>query len=163
LPAYGGTLSIVAETNQLYGLLREVAAIGSKEFLVPSRERYTAISQRLLKSLAAVEKTGANHKRRAAGENLPAIGTGHSGQFALREREFEMRGKLAQTLGFAVAGAAALEKNVLGLVTTARSATHDASARTERLVATNSWLLAAISIFGISIAFAIAIFYVRPR
>ena len=67
LPAYGGTLSIVAETNQLYGLLREVAVLGAKELLVPSRERFTGISQRLAKALAAVEKTGENAKRRDRG------------------------------------------------------------------------------------------------
>src|ERR1700730_2085946 len=45
-PAQGGTLSIVAEANQLYGLLREVAVLGNKELLVPSRERYIGLSQR---------------------------------------------------------------------------------------------------------------------
>jgi len=163
LPAYGGTLSIVAETNQLYGLLREVAVIGSKEFLVPSKERYTAISQRLLKALMAVEKTNENAKRRTAVERLLAFGNGDRSLFALREREFETRAKLTQTLGSAIAAAATLEKEVQGLVVAARSATHDASAQTETLIAINSWLLAGISVFGITIAFAIAIFYVRPR
>ena len=45
----------------------------------------------------------------------------------------------------------------------ARSATHDASGRTGQLIATNSWLLAGISVLGICFAVAIAFFYVRPR
>jgi methyl-accepting chemotaxis protein len=163
LPAYGGTLSIVAETNQLYGLLREVAVLGSKELLVPSRERFTALAQRLTKALVAVEKTGENAKRRTAVEHLLAFGTGDDSLFALRDREFDTRDRLTRTLGSAVAAAAALQKEVQGLVVSARSATHDASARTGKLIATNSWLLAAISFLGVCIALAIALFYVRPR
>jgi len=163
LPAYGSTLTIVAETNQLYGLLREVAVLGSKELLVPSRERFTAISERLSKAMAAVEKSGENAKRRAAVERLLAFGAGDSNLFALREREFDTRNKLAQKLGSAVAAAAALQKEVQGLVVSARAATHDASAQTGKLIANNAWLLAGISVLGICIALAIAIFYVRPR
>ncbi len=163
LPAYGGTLSIIAETNQLYGLLREVAVLGSRELLVPSRERFTAISERLSKALAAVEKTGENAKRRDAVEHLLAFGTGNDNLFALRQREFDTRVKLMQTLGSAVAAAAALQKEVQGLVVSARGATHDASARTGRLIVNNSWLLAGISFAGVGVALAIAVFYVRPR
>jgi methyl-accepting chemotaxis protein len=163
LPAYGGTLSIVAETNQLYGLLREVAVLGSKELLVPARERFTAISQRLSKALAEAEKTSENAKRRTAIEHLVAFGTGDGNLFELREHEFDTRSKLTQTLGSAVAAATALQKEVQGLVVNARSAMRDASARTGKLIATNAWLLAAIGIFGICVALAIAVFYVRPR
>ncbi len=163
LPAYGGTLSIVAETNQLYGLLREVAVLGARELLVPSRERFTGISQRLAKALAAVEKTGENAKRRTAVEHLLAFGTGDDSLFALRDREFDTRNRLTQTLGSAVAAATALQKEVQGLVVSARAATHEASAQTGKLIATNSWLLAGISFLGVCIALAIALFYVRPR
>jgi len=163
LPVYGGTLSVVAETNQLYGLLREVAMLGTKELLVPSRERFTAISQRLSKALAAVEQSVDDLRRRAAIERLLAFGTGDNNLFALREREFVTRGKLAQTLGSAVAAATALQKDVQGLVASARSATHEASAQTGTLIAANSWLLAAISFLSVCTAFAIALFYVRPR
>jgi methyl-accepting chemotaxis protein len=163
LAAYGGTLSIVAETNQLYGLLREVAVLGSRELLVPSRERFTAISERLSKALAAVEKTSDNAKRRTAVEHLLAFGTGDSNLFALRDREFDTKNKLARTLGSAVTAATALQKQVQGLVVSARSATHDASAQTGSLIATNSWLLAGISLSGIGVALAIALFYVRRR
>ena len=45
----------------------------------------------------------------------------------------------------------------------ARAATHEASAQTGKLIATNSWLLAGISFLGVCIALAIALFYVRPR
>jgi methyl-accepting chemotaxis protein len=163
LPAYGGTLSIVAETNQLYGLLREVAVLGNKELLVPSRERFTAISQRLAKALAAMEKTGDGAKRRTAIERLLAFGIGDDNLFNLREREFDTRNRLTGTLGSAIAAATALQKEVQGLVATARAATHEASAQTGRLIATNSWLLAGLSLFAIAIAVAIALFYVRPR
>ncbi len=163
LPAYGGTLSIVAETNQLYGLLREVAVLDSKELLVPSRERFTAISERLSKALAAVEKTGDNVKRRAVVERLLAFGGGDNNLFALREREFDTRNKLARTLDSAVAAATALQKEVQDLVVSARSATRDASAQTGELIEGNSWLLAGISFSSVAIAFIIAFFYVRPR
>jgi methyl-accepting chemotaxis protein len=163
LPAYGGTLSIVAETNQLYGLLREVAVLGSRELLVPSRERFTAISERLSKALAAVERTSDNAKRRTAVERLLAFGTGDNSLFALRDREFDTKNKLARTLGSAVIAATALQKEVQGLVVSARSAAHEASAQTGSLIATNSWLLAGISLSGICAALAIALFYVRPR
>jgi len=161
LPVYGGTLSIAAETNQLYGLLREVAVLGSRELLVPSRERFTAIAERLSKALAAVEKTGDDAKRRSAVERLLAFGSGANSLFALREREFDTQSKLAQTLGAAVVAATALQKEVQGRVVSARSAAHEASVETGALIATNSWLLGAISLSGVGIAFAIALFYVR--
>jgi methyl-accepting chemotaxis protein len=163
LPVYGGTLSIAAETNQLYGLLREVAVLGSRELLVPSRERFTAIAERLSKALAAVEKTGDDAKRRSAVERLLAFGIGDNSLLALREREFDTQSKLAQTLGAAVVAATALQKEVQGRVVSARSAAHEASVETGALIATNSWLLGAISLSGVGIAFAIALFYVRPR
>jgi methyl-accepting chemotaxis protein len=163
LPAYGGTLTIVAETNQLHGLLREIAFLGAKELLVPSRERYTAISQRLAKALATVETTGDNPKRRSAVEELLAFGTGDAGFFKLRERDFIIRAKLAQTLASAVTAASALQKDVQGLVGRARSAAHDAVAGTSNLIARNAWWLAGISLFSIVIALVIAVFYVRPR
>jgi methyl-accepting chemotaxis protein len=163
LPAYGGTLAIVAETNQLYGLLREVAVLGSKELLVPSRERFTAISERLSKAMTAVEKSGENAKRRTVVERLLAFGTGDDNLFALREREFDTRNKLAQKLGSAVTAAAALQKEVQGLVVSARAATREASGQTGKLIANNVWLLAGISLLGICVALTIAIFYVRPR
>lgn len=163
LPAYGGTLSVVAESNQLYGLLREVAVLGARELLVPSRERYAAVSERLSKALAALERAGENPKRRAAVEHLLSFGAGDNSLFALREREFVTRNGLVQTLGSAVAAATALQKDVQGLVVNARSATHEASAQTDALITANSWLLAGISLFGIGIAAAIALFYVRPR
>jgi methyl-accepting chemotaxis protein len=163
LPVYGGTLSIAAETNQLYGLLREVAVLGARELLVPSRERFTAISQRVAKALTAVENTGENAQRRAAVEHLLAFGTGDNSLFVLREREFDARNKLTQTLGSAVAAATALQKEVQGLVVSARSATHEASTQTGKLIATNSWLLAGLSFAAICVALAIAFFYVRPR
>jgi hypothetical protein len=128
LPVYGGTLSIAAETNQLYGLLREVAVLGSRELLVPSRERFTALSQRLSKALATVEKTGDNARRRSAVERLLAFGTGDNSLFALREHEFDTQSKLAQTLDAAVVAATDLQKEVQGRVVSARSAAHEASA-----------------------------------
>jgi methyl-accepting chemotaxis protein len=94
---------------------------------------------------------------------LLAFGTGDSSLFALREREFDTQSKLAQTLGAAVVAATALQKEVQGRVVSARSAAHDASVETGALIATNSWLLGAISLSGVGIAFAIALFYVRPR
>jgi methyl-accepting chemotaxis protein len=163
LPAYGGTLSIVAEANQLYGLLREVAVLGNKELLVPSRERYVGLSQRLSKALAAVEKSVDDLRRRGAVEGLLAFGEGNKSLFALREREFDIRAKLTQTLGAAVAAAAAVQRDVQGLVVSARAATHEASARTGSVISTDSWLLAALSVAGIALALGIALIYVRPQ
>jgi len=163
LPAYGGTLAVVAEANQLYGLLREVAFLDSKELLVPSQERYVAISRRLAKALAPVEKTGAHPARRAAVEKLLAFGNGDDSLFRLRQRDFVNQARLARTLASAVAAAGEVQREVQGLAGNARIAAHDAVLQTSDLIAENSWWLGGISIASIVVALVIALFYVRPR
>ena len=163
LPNYGGALTIAAEANQLYGLMRELMLLGDRALLVPTKERYTAISERLAKALARVEKSGQDPKRRAVVESLLAFGAGERGLFALREHDFVNRAKLAQTITASVAAATDLQKDIRALVGSARSAAHDAVAETGSLIAENSWWLAAISVVGILVALAIAFLYVRPR
>ena len=163
LPKYGGTLTIAAEANQLYGLMRELLLLSDKALLVPTKERYTAISQRLGKALVEVEKSGENSKRRSVVESLLGFGAGERSLFALRERDFVNRAKLAETLTASIAAATDLQKDVRVLVGSARAAAHDAVVDTGSLIAENSWWLAAISMIGILLALAIALFYVRPR
>jgi methyl-accepting chemotaxis protein len=163
LPAYGGTLAVMAEANQLYGLLREVSLLDSKELLVPSRERFVAIARRLDKALAAVEKTGTNPARRTAVARLLAFGNGDDSLFRLRERDFVNQAGLARALASAVADAGALQKDVAGVVERARSSADDAVAGTNNLIASSSWWLAVICLGSIVLALAVALFYVRPR
>ena len=130
---------------------------------MPSQERYVAISQRLAKALAAVEKTGANPARRAAVEALLAFGSGDDSLFALRERDFVNQAGLARTLAAAVADAGDLQKEVRALAGGARSAARDAVAGTSDLIVETAWGLGGICLAGIMGAFAIALLYVRPR
>jgi len=85
LALYGASLSLVAEVNEIYGLLREVIVLNNRELLVPARERYQALAARIGKGLGAVEKTGANAKRSAATEAVVAFGNGKDSLFTLRE------------------------------------------------------------------------------
>src|SRR6202023_129070 len=84
LALYGASLSLVAEVNEIYGLLREVIVLNNRDLLVPARERFQALAERVRKGLGAAEKTGANAKRRAVTEAVLGFGKGNEGLFALR-------------------------------------------------------------------------------
>ncbi len=163
LSLYGGGMALLAEVNQLAGVLREVAAINRRESLVPARERFQAISQRASRALRDMDKASGSAKARAAAEAMVAFGTGNDSLFALRERDFANLDRLNRSLKGVGEAASALGAEIEGTVRQARNAAQYTSRSTYDLIATNQWWLGGIGLASILAALAIAVFYIRPR
>ncbi|MBI4275498.1 MAG: HAMP domain-containing protein [Rhizobiales bacterium] len=162
LATYGAALTLQAEVNQVFGLLREILVLDRRELLVPASDRFRALSQRATKALQASEKVAANKKRRQVTEAALAFGSGDGGLLKLRERDFENRAVLAKSLAAATEAATGLHGDIDRVVVEARTAAQDARRSTESLILNSSIWLMLIGAASVIAAGAIAFFYVRP-
>ncbi|MGE0676458.1 methyl-accepting chemotaxis protein [Pseudolabrys sp.] len=163
LVAYGADMTLLAQGHLLFGLMRELIVLDRPELMVPARDRYKALSKRVIKALAAVEKVSPHPKRKAATEALLAFGSAKDNLFELRERDFSVRDRLNANLKAAGDVIVQLNAEVDSMVMTAKFAAREAAtAANAHIAATNNWLIG-IAIASVLMAAMIAWFYVRPQ
>jgi methyl-accepting chemotaxis protein len=163
LSAYGTSLSLVAEINQAYGLLREALASDRAALLVPAVDRFHALSARVKKALRESDAKNPDPNRRNVTEAVLAFGDGEKGVFKLRERDFANRQSLASDLAAVTHAANGLNAEIDRIVMGARTAANDATRATFAMMSSSSLWLMMIAAASILAAGAIAMFIVRPK
>ena len=97
-PAYGTSLTLLAELNQAYGLLREALAVDRTELLKYVQSRFQDLTTSVDKTLQEAEAKNPDPNRRNVTQAVLAFGTGGGNVFTLREREFGNRQSIVNNL-----------------------------------------------------------------
>jgi methyl-accepting chemotaxis protein len=163
LARYGTSLTVLAELNQAYGLLREALAVDRAEQLNYIVNRFKDITTSVDKALQESDARNPDPNRRRVTEGVLAFGTGGDNVFSLREREFGNRKSLAQNLAAVSETATGLNTEIDRIVAGARSAANSATQSTLTMMASSSLWLILIAAASILVAAAIAVFVVRPK
>ena len=163
LSAYGTSLSLLADLNQAYGLLREALALDRAERLAGTLDRFQDLTTRVDKALQESDSKNPDPNRRSVTEAVLAFGVGGGNVFNLREREFGNRQSLATNLAAVSDAASGLNAEIDRVVLGARSAANDATRSTLATMSNSSLWLVLIAAASIVAAGAIALFIVRPK
>ena len=91
LARYGTSLTLLADLNQAYGLLREALAVDRAELIKYAQDRFKDITASVDKTLQEFEANNPDPNRRNVTMAVLAFGAGDGSVFNLREREFGNR------------------------------------------------------------------------
>ena len=163
LVAYGTSLSLLAELNQAYGLLREALTADRAELLKYAQDRFQDLTISVDKTLQEFEVKNPDPNRRNVTQAVLAFGIGDGNVFILREREFGNRRSLASNLTAVSEAADGLNSEIDRVVMGARSAAADATRSTLATMSSSSLWLVLIGAASVLAAAAIALFVVRPK
>jgi methyl-accepting chemotaxis protein len=163
LAALQAFLDLRADGNLVLGLLIEAANQPKKEFLTPLRERYSAASAHIEKSLTALKADASLDGLRTAVKSLIDHGRGDNSMFELRHRELEALAAGEASLSANRKLAASLEQAVGELVTHSEAAAKTAARETQSAIGSGRMLLISITIASIVLAVVIGGFYVGTR
>ncbi len=163
LARYGNSLTLLAELNQAYGLLREALAVDRPDLITYTQNRFRDITMSVDKTLQDTEARNPDPNRRNVTQAVLAFGIGGSNVFTLREREFGNRQSLANNLAALSEAANELNAEIDRIVSRARSAASDATQSSLAMMASSGFWLMLIAAASMLTAAAIAIFFVRPK
>jgi methyl-accepting chemotaxis protein len=163
LARYGTSLTLLAELNQAYGLLREALAIDRQELLNYTQSRFQDLTMSVDKTLQEAEARNPDPNRRNVTQAVLAFGVGGGNAFMLREREFGNRQSIVNNLAALTDAANELNAEIDRIVLGARTAANDATQSTMAMMASSAFWLLLIAGASILAAAAIAIFFVRPK
>ncbi len=163
LARYGNSLTLLAELNQAYGLLREALAVDRPDLITYTQNRFRDITMSVDKTLQDTEARNPDPNRRNVTQAVLAFGIGGSNVFTLREREFGNRQSLTNNLAALSEAANELNAEIDRIVSRARSAASDATQSSLAMMASSGFWLMLIAAASMLTAAAIAIFFVRPK
>lgn len=160
LAALQAMLYLRAEGNLALGLLIEAANIPGKEQLPPVRDRFTAATGHLDKSLAALKSEKTAEALRVPLAKLLQYGNGDQNIFDLRRRELDAVAAGERGLAANRALADGLAQAVAKLVARSEAAAKMAASDTAGAIARGRILLISIAVASLVLALAIGVFYV---
>ena len=163
LPRYGTSLTLLAELNQAYGLLREALAVDRTELIKYAQDRFKDLTTSVDKTLQESDATNPDPNRRNVTQAVLAFGNGDGNVFNLREREFGNRQAIAKNLTALTEAANDLNAEIDRIVKGARTAANNATQSTLAMMSSSSLLLILIGAASILAAAGIAFFIVRPK
>ena len=163
LARYGTSLTLLAELNQAYGLLREALAVDRADVIKYVQDRLQDLATSVDKTLQETEARYPDPNRRNVTLAVLAFGIGDGNVFTLREREFGNRQSIVNNLAALTDVANELNAEIDRIVMGARSAANDATQSTLTMMSSSSLWLILIAAASVLAAAGIAFFIVRPK
>ncbi len=163
LARYGTSLTLLAELNQAYGLLREALAVDRPELIKYAQDRFKDLTESVDKTLQESDAKNPDPNRRNVTQAVLAFGTGNNNVFSLREREFGNRRAIASNLAALTEAAKDLNAEIDRIVMGARTAANNATQSTLAMMSSSSLWLILIGAASVLAAAGIAFFIVRPK
>ena len=152
-----------ADSHLAFGLLIEAANVPDRYMLTPLRDRFTAATARLEKSLAALDGMEAQRELRALTQGLLRLDNDKVTIFDVRRQELEAAVADEVALATNLTLVSALNRSVSAVVARGDGAASEAVAATAGRIAEARIVLCVIAAVSLIAALAIAILYVGRR
>ncbi len=156
-------LTLRAESNLAAGLLSEAANVIDMRLLSPLKERLTAATARVERTLAEIAPDLDGAQLADMTQELLALGSADENIFVLREEELRQIDLARESLEANRDLALSLGNEVAELVTSAQASSDEAAMRSTQAIAQGKLLLMAITAISIIGATLMVAYYVVPR
>ena len=165
LVRYGSSLTLLAELNQAYGLLREALAVDRPQVVKYAQDRLKDLAASVDQTLKDSEAISPDPNRRNVTQAVLNFGVGNNNNnvFALREREFANRASITKDLAALNEAANELNAEIERIVKGAQTSAGDATQSTMAMMSSSSLWLMLIGAAAVLAAAGIAFFIVRPK